>query len=97
MVSCRFSQQNQSIEFRIIVTHYPPYFEPCRSDAWTSYLVSHLQDGPNTSAHCPGHSQSTVKNGSFWSCKAQVGDLCVITQVILKPNTLKSLTLNHTP
>lgn len=36
--------KSSSAEWQIIVTHYPPYFEPCRSDAWTSYLADYGVD-----------------------------------------------------
>ena len=29
---------------RIVVTHYPPYFEPCRSDVWETYLAKYGVD-----------------------------------------------------
>lgn len=36
--------KSSSAEWQIIVTHYPPYFEPCRSDVWTSYLADYGVD-----------------------------------------------------
>lgn len=36
--------KSSSAEWQIIVTHYPPYFEPCRSDVWNSYLAEYGVD-----------------------------------------------------
>ena len=50
--------ETSSADWQIIVTHYPPYFEPCRSDVWETYLAKYGVD-----LYISGHTH--LQNVSF--------------------------------